>query len=111
MTALVRHADTPRPGDLAHHRDGLDTRRIARVEGDNLWLEVLGGEYGPYSTANYTFTRILPERRWSHARKGIVTGVVVEQGPVWLTVELTQPADGHEPGDRVTFRRSFATEL
>lgn len=51
----------PQAGDIAHHRSGtLDSREVARVseDGSQLWLRLFGlDEFGPYSTANYTYTR------------------------------------------------------
>lgn len=47
-------------GDWAIHRNGkLDARRVAKVEGVNIWLEFTtgGGMFGPYPRRNYVFQR------------------------------------------------------
>src|SRR3546814_234717 len=37
----------PKKGDLANHINGLDARIVTRVEGQFVWLDILGKEYGP----------------------------------------------------------------
>jgi hypothetical protein len=50
---------TPQPGDLADHRSReLDPREVARVDGDMIWLYLMGpNEHGPFPAENYTFKR------------------------------------------------------
>lgn len=42
-------------GDLVENviRPELDYRRVIRIEGDSLWLDLAGGEIGPLPVANY----------------------------------------------------------
>lgn len=47
-------------GDWALHRnEKLDARRVAKVEGTNIWLELSpgGGMFGPLPRRNYVFQR------------------------------------------------------
>lgn len=45
-------------GDWADHKSGgLDPRRVTRVEGDRIWIDILGSERGPYRAADYDNTR------------------------------------------------------
>jgi hypothetical protein len=46
--------ETIQPGDLVepHSRD-LDPRVVTKVEGDSLWLDILGYESGPFPLDNY----------------------------------------------------------
>lgn len=40
------------------HSRELDPREVARVEGDQVWLYLLGDEpYGPFPLDNYVLTR------------------------------------------------------
>lgn len=53
-------ATAVKPGDIATHRNGqLDSRRVTRVEGSDIWLELLvsGKEHGPFPRRNYVFER------------------------------------------------------
>ena len=51
----------PKPGDVADHKSReLDPRRVSRVEGELIWLDLLTTEAGPFPRANYTFKRRIP---------------------------------------------------
>ena len=47
---------TPRAGDLAWHKNGLDPRRVLVVTSGGVYLDIGGTEYGPYPRSNYRFT-------------------------------------------------------
>jgi hypothetical protein len=52
----------PAVGDIADHTSGkLDPRKVARVEGDQVWLALAPAEresvIGPFPAGNYTFER------------------------------------------------------
>ena len=40
-------------GDLAEHKDGMDPRTVLRVEGEQIWLDIMGSEAGPFPAENY----------------------------------------------------------
>lgn len=51
-----------RVGDLALHRSNqLDEREVARVEGDQIWLNIGGATFGPFPESNYDFRREVAE--------------------------------------------------
>ena len=48
------------PGDLADHVSGeLDPRKVVRVDGIYVYLDILGQTCGPFPKDNYTFTRMI----------------------------------------------------
>lgn len=48
------------PGDLADHVSGeLDPREVVRVDGNYVYLDILGQTCGPFPKDNYTFTRMI----------------------------------------------------
>lgn len=50
-----------RPGDIANHVEGLDSREVTRVDGSQVWLYLLTSEGGPFPKMNYTFKRRIDE--------------------------------------------------
>lgn len=49
-----------RPHDWADHRSGrLDPRRVTRVSGKSVWIDIFGVESGPYPLTNYTYYRLV----------------------------------------------------
>ncbi len=47
----------PTVGYLAWHKTmGLDPRPVTRVEGDQIWIDIIGTEGGPYPADHYTYT-------------------------------------------------------
>lgn len=58
---VVAYAEV-QPGDWALHNNGeLDAREVARVDGDDVWLEVHGSNIGPLPLKNYTYSREVKE--------------------------------------------------
>lgn len=53
----MKHYNTPRVGDLAWHKGGLDPRIVTRVEGEFIALDICTIEAFPCFVGNYTFTR------------------------------------------------------
>ena len=55
-----------RPGDLALHHRGLDTREVSRIEQDSdkvwhVWLWIGQRQCGPFPAENYDFIRLVSE--------------------------------------------------
>lgn len=52
--------DEPMPDDSATHAfEQLDPRPVTRVEGESIWLDFWGDEFGPFPKANYTYRRLI----------------------------------------------------
>lgn len=52
--------DDVKVGDIATHRSGeLDPRRVAMVEGEEVWLEFTVSALGPFPKRNYRFKRVV----------------------------------------------------
>lgn len=48
----------PEPGDVATAVFAeLDDRKVSRVEGDSVWLQLITSEAGPFPVSNYTYQR------------------------------------------------------
>lgn len=54
---VFEDTDDPQVGDLAFHVDGLDARRIVKVDAHGIYLELHVSSAGPFDPANYTFRR------------------------------------------------------
>ena len=57
MAYTWRKVLAPAKGDLANHINGLDGRIVTRVEGQWIFLDILGTESGPFMLRNYQFQR------------------------------------------------------
>lgn len=50
--------ENPEPGDWALHKGNrLDARKVAKVEGDLIWIYIDEVDVGPYPKENYTYSR------------------------------------------------------
>lgn len=56
-TVKTIRASQVQAGDIAHHKGGLDSRVVTRVEGRMIGLQIGTVEAWPCPRANYTFTR------------------------------------------------------
>lgn len=57
--ATWRKVLAPRKGDLAGHINGVQGEIVAKVEGQYIWLDILGAPIGPFPLRNYLFQRMV----------------------------------------------------
>lgn len=56
----IINVESPEPGDMADHKfRDLDPRPVAKVEGDQVWLQIGESIAGPVPVSNYSYTRVI----------------------------------------------------